>query len=284
MYRHRVKNRRTGIVKSEGGGGYDVRECVEMIEHPARGRRWLSWSWVVIWSLAIFATIPLARVIQTFVSGLWGRQAFTYAAITTILTALTVAAAFTRRHRPTSRGYIWLVGTAAIFIAYSLELGKQYPEEAVHFIQYGVLGVVVYRALTHSIRDASIYFMAAIICGAVGIGDELIQWLTPKRYWDLRDIWINFFAAALVQVAIACGLRPTFIRLRPSRTNLRRLCLMAVLTAIQFGACLLIPSLWVAFSHSSHMGAGQTAGGMAAVIFGLMLVYKYLDKADHKPQ
>ena len=88
---------------------------------------------------------------------------------------------------------LWLLSVAAVSLGYTLELGEKSPEEALHFIQYGVLGVLVYRALAHRRHDTSIYIAAALICGILGIIDEVIQWLTPRRYWSLRDIWINFF-------------------------------------------------------------------------------------------
>ena len=43
---------------------------------------------------------------------------------------------------------------------------------------------------------------------------RIVSW-TPDRYWDLRDIWINFFGATLVQLAIAKGLKPQFVKRRP---------------------------------------------------------------------
>jgi len=38
----------------------------------------LSWVWVVLCSIAIFLTIPVARSIQRFVYKNWGRETFIY--------------------------------------------------------------------------------------------------------------------------------------------------------------------------------------------------------------
>ena len=46
--------------------------------------------------------------------------------------------------------------------------------------------------------------------------DEFIQWITPLRFWELKDIWLNAFSVALTQVAIAKGLQPSIIAGRPS--------------------------------------------------------------------
>jgi len=74
----------------------------------------------------------------------------------------------------------------------------------------------------------------------IGSIDEFIQWLTPRRVWGLSDIWLNFFSAALVQVAIAKGLQPTFIARRLSRANLRFLCRLAITAAAMVCTTLLI--------------------------------------------
>ena len=211
-----------------------------MIEGPAREKQWVSWLYVVIWSLLIFVTIPLARALQIFVSRQWGREVFTYAVMAAILVALAGAAVYVRRILwGTPSRYFWLLSVAAIFFGYTIKLGMKAPEEAIHFIQYGVLGILTYRALTHRLPDVSIYIAAAIIGGIIGTVDEIIQWLTPKRYWGLHDIWFNFFAASLVQISIAKGLKPKFIAGRPSRANLRFLCGLTVAAIALFGASLM---------------------------------------------
>lgn len=145
--------------------------------------------------------------------------------------------------------YVWLIAITGFFIVYTVKLGQRNPEEAIHFVQYGVLGILAYRAWTHRLQDPTVYFVAAITCGLIGALDEFIQWLTPRRVWGLDDIGLNLLSSALVQIAIAKGLRPQFISRRPSRPNLRFACLLAVAATAIFGACLLItpPRIaWVA--------------------------------------
>jgi len=211
-----------------------------MFESPPREKQWLSWLYVVIWALIIFVTIPLAAAIQEFVYQQWSRDVFTYVVVATTAVAFVAATIYARRFRLASRSsYFWLAAVAAIFLGYTIALAKQSPEEAIHFIEYGVLGILVYRALTHTLHDMSIYFAAAIVCGIIGTVDEFIQWLIPQRVWGLRDIWMNFFSSALVQIAIARGLKPTFIASLPGRTNLRFLCRLAIAAIAIFGASLL---------------------------------------------
>ena len=50
-----------------------------MFARPPAQREWVSWLGVVLWSLLIFATIPLARAIERIVVDAWGQQFFLYA-------------------------------------------------------------------------------------------------------------------------------------------------------------------------------------------------------------
>ncbi|MGI9430713.1 MAG: VanZ family protein, partial [Myxococcota bacterium] len=101
------------------------------------------------------------------------------------------------------------------------------PVEALHFVQYGVLGILAFRALSQRIPDPSVYFGAALIGGGVGILDEAIQWATPQRVWDLRDMGFNFIGAGAIQVGIAAGIQPAHISRRLTARGLRRICAIA---------------------------------------------------------
>jgi hypothetical protein len=152
-----------------------------MFERPPAQREWVSWLSVALWSLLIFATIPLARSIEGVVVDAWGQQAFLYA----VLIAIGLAAGATfrqvRRMGPISplRGAL-LAGVVLVFGAYTFSL-RHSAVEAIHFVEYGALGVLAYRALTHRMRDTGIYLAAALVAGIVGILDEAIQWATPNR-------------------------------------------------------------------------------------------------------
>jgi hypothetical protein len=211
-----------------------------MIERPPQEKQWRSWLYVAAWTLIIYATIPLARAIQQFVSRQWDRNLFMVVVLAITAAGLAAAVRYVRKHQPSARSnYFWLVLIAGIFGGYTIKLGQHSPEEAMHFVQYGVLGILVYRAWTHRLQDTSVYLAAAITCGVIGTVDEFVQWLTPRRYWGLKDIWLNFFSAGLVQIAIAKGLQPAVIDRRPGRANLRVVCRLAVAALAILGASLL---------------------------------------------
>lgn len=192
-----------------------------MFHRPVRENEWVSWLFVALWTGIIFLTIPLARTLQEFIRNLWGKEAFTYIVLTAIAIGGLVAIAHLLRSKSTTLvNYFWLLLVAMVFVVYSYRL-SQAPEEALHFIEYAFLGILIYRAFTHRVRDYSIYFSVVLVGVIIGTIDETIQWLTPRRYWDYGDIWLNFVAVALAQIAIVGGLAPTLISARPKAASLR---------------------------------------------------------------
>ena len=210
-----------------------------MFARPPAQREWVSWLGVVLWSLLIFATIPLARAIEGVVVDAWGKQFFLYAVLIVIGAATVATFRYLRSLGTISamRGVL-LGGVGLAFGAYTFSL-RHNAVEAVHFVEYGVLGLLAFRALTHRMHDSAIYLAAACVAGIVGILDEGIQWATPKRVWDILDIWRNFFGAALVLVGIAAGIRPPLIGDRPSPASVRLSCRLAAGAVLLLGASLL---------------------------------------------
>jgi hypothetical protein len=195
-----------------------------MLREPPRERERTSWLMVGLWSLLVFATIPVANTIQERIDREVGGGFFLALVLGSIaLGVLAASRAIARIGPPTNVvGSLWLLAIGGVFAAYTWSL-RENPEEAVHFVEYGVLGVLLYRAFVHRVRDPSVYVNAALTAAIVGTVDEAIQWLTPGRTWALRDVWLNFSGAALTVAALAIGIRPPVVAERTGRTSVRRL-------------------------------------------------------------
>ena len=102
--------------------------------------------------------------------------------------------------------YLWLAAVAMVYIFFTLKLWER-PEEAIHFLEYGLLGFLLFKAFQHHIPDKSIYLAAFLLGTMIGIFDEILQWMIPLRYWDLRDVGLNALSVGLFQVAIWKGLK-----------------------------------------------------------------------------
>jgi VanZ family protein len=184
---------------------------------------WQSWCYVVIGTLVIYCTIPVARALRELIAEQIGLDFFLY--VTVMLTLLAGVMAFLnlRNRRLPTNAYLMLFIIVATFMAYIYQL-RDIPEEAIHVAEYGAISILVYRALAHRTRDFSIYIMASLIVGMIGVLDEYIQWIAPSRVFDLRDIRTNFIAGVLGQLAILTGLRPRIIAGLPNSASWSRLC------------------------------------------------------------
>jgi VanZ like family len=85
-----------------------------------------------------------------------------------------------------------LVPLGALLIA---ALQVNIPEERFHFLEYGLLGILVVKTC----RSPTLILAgaAALFVAAVGAGDELIQWALPNRVGDWRDVGMNVFAGVM---------------------------------------------------------------------------------------
>ena len=198
----------------------------------------LAWLWVVLCSLAIFLIVPIARTIQKFVSGHWGRALFGYvvlAATGVAFLSLLYFLVFKLKIRSPSN-YIWLTAVAFLYVYFTLTFWRV-PEQAVHFLEYGFLGYFLFRALSLSVRDKSVYVVAFLSGSLVGIFDEILQWIVPDRYFDFRDIGLNALAVGLFQVAVWKGIKPRIIseKLRPR--SVRKVSLLLAINLLILGVC-----------------------------------------------
>ena len=206
-----------------------------MMQWLPHRKEWLSWVYVSLLALVIFISIPIARSLQEVIAERWGREVFTHIVLACIvLGAIAATAVLLRRGAPSMRGVFGILCVASVFVAYTLALDVN-PEESVHLVEYGLLGLLACLAFSHRTQDAAVYGLAALLVGILGILEETIQWLTPGRFWGLDDIALNFAAGALAQVMIAVGFRPAQLNRRPSYASLARLFRLAAAGLLLLG-------------------------------------------------
>jgi len=192
---------------------------------------------VALWIGLIYATIPFVRRAREAFAARWPAELIAYAVIAVVLAATVASIAFLRRRRPQIgiADLLWLGIVVAVVVVWTRRLMGQ-PEEAVHFLEYGVLGVLLYRAFDARVPDPTVYVVATLTGLLVGTVDEFIQWLAPDRFWDLRDIVLNGGAVALVQIAIWRLVKRQSRTV--SRSSLRRLCRLAAVQVLLLTLCM----------------------------------------------
>ena len=197
---------------------------------------WLSYGYALGWTLLIYGTVPLVRGFQRFVYGSVGKSAFGYFVLGVVAAGGIWSVFYLRRRRGGVRNYLWLAGVAGLYVYFTIRLWN-IPEEALHFVEYGVLSYLVYKALLHHVRDVTIYFSAAFVVLFLGTIDEIIQWLVPFRFWDFKDVWLNFLSGCLFQLGLWKGIRPDLITGRVSVKSVRILSGAVAASIILLGLC-----------------------------------------------
>jgi len=145
--------------------------------------------WVFITVAAIYATIPVARPILNFLKE--------YTVFPVLLTYLfCVVAVFfgyfliakLRLRKPLT--YLLILGLIFLYVVF-FAWKSAHPEERIHFLEYSLLGFLILRLCLLNHGNFASYLLAALIVTGFGAMDEVIQYFTPRRIFDVQDILIN---------------------------------------------------------------------------------------------
>jgi len=198
-----------------------------------------SWFPVVLCSVIIFATIPVARSFQEMVYNTIGREFFTYFVVITVLSGSVILIYFlTCRLKIRRRSqYLWIFICTGLYLYNTIQL-DEHPEEAVHFLEYGILSYFIFRALSRKIRDTTVYVSALFFVSFIGTMDEFLQWMMPQRFWDLRDIGLNVFAGGVFLLGIWKGISPVTINKPVSKFSVKMLAGIITANLLFIGFCL----------------------------------------------
>jgi len=204
-----------------------------------KARRVLAWGWVGLCSLAIFLTVPVARTIQEFAFKHAGPHFFSYLLLAVVAAAFlgTAYVLFVRLRIRRPARYLWLAVCAAAYVYVTLKYWSG-AVEAAHYLEYGVLGLLLFKAWRFSIPGEGVYPAALLTGILVGIADEIIQWIVPGRYFDFPDIWINTLGVGIVLVALRQGIRPPLASKRADARSVRRVSILFAVNLVLLGLCL----------------------------------------------
>jgi hypothetical protein len=164
-------------------------------------RRWLA---VCAYAALLYGLLPygpaIGRTVQASRIGSWmlGRGI-----VWIVLVGVLVTGVRLRRRAATPSA--WGLGGAAV-LGYALALLwlRAIRLERVHLPEYGIAAGLAWWALVPHVGDRGVtYVLAALVAALVGWGDELVQSITPGRYYDLRDVAANAAGATLGATVIA---------------------------------------------------------------------------------
>jgi hypothetical protein len=156
-------------------------------------RRWLIFG---LYVALVFAMVPVARDVVIAL-----RNSSLLSAAITVLYAAAFALVihhvfFDLRH---ADWIAFLVVAALITLIAALLLGMRIPEERVHFLQYAAMGLLARNAFDRrgGRRSGAIgaFTLGGVLASVLGLLDEGLQGLLPRRAFDWRDVIMNTSAA-----------------------------------------------------------------------------------------
>lgn len=102
-------------------------------------------------------------------------------------------------------GPVVLYALAIVYLSSQSYPAQQLPsfifsvnDKLLHACEYGVLGILLYRAFKHTTPNANSMGLAIICVLAFGISDEIHQWFVPQRDADIMDVVADTFGAAFL--------------------------------------------------------------------------------------
>lgn len=146
------------------------------------------------WTLAIYITLYPVRPVCEFLKRTIPFELWINIFLAACLSGITIL--FFRKYKVTDfRGYVLLLITVSGYL-YGLA-AISHPEEKIHFIEYGILAYLVFRALRLDHGAWAAYAGALALTAALGWVDEGIQHLLPNRYYQTSDVVLNAVSGLL---------------------------------------------------------------------------------------
>lgn len=125
------------------------------------------------------------------------------------LAGLTAAVVRIRRFRVRRYGFLVAAGLLVALQVLVWGTGQEEVDvvERIHLLEYGVLAILFARAFRPYHDGPLLAVLAVLGVGLVGLADETVQWLTPVRVGDGRDVLLNLYSG-LAGVLFALALQP----------------------------------------------------------------------------
>lgn len=164
------------------------------------------WKWALLYTGFILSMLPLTPTFLRATRGLipppWVQPTLVFLAVAG-WTLFIIFAALKRPAKRLPRVVLLLVLGAIYAVLFAFVI--HFPVERFHLVEYGLLGVLAWRAVSDKEWIPLRCWHTAAFIAAASLADEFIQGLMPGRFFDGRDFMINVLAgllgAAVVSVA-----------------------------------------------------------------------------------
>jgi len=158
----------------------------------------LQWKWVLLYTAFLLSSLNIARGVLDWLAD---RNLTGLISIALVLAGFGCLVLIIRRIRQVQErisvsSWVRLFAFLALYLVCVVE-ATSITVERVHFIEYGLLGLLCLQAVGSQYGSARRVAYAVVVGFVIGFIDEVIQGLLLSRYYDLRDVSINLLGVGL---------------------------------------------------------------------------------------
>lgn len=156
-----------------------------------------NWTMLAAYIALVYSTLSVAPNFSRIFSGILGKNFTPAVNIFIVSVVMVVIGLFYGKIKTGPPGFHLRV--AAIFFLYLFFILRwtDIPAEKLHLVEYGFMSYLVLKVMGGLRSRPKQYLYTVLIVGAIGCGDELIQWLLPNRVCDPKDMALNFISGIL---------------------------------------------------------------------------------------
>ena len=145
------------------------------------------WIIILIYVLFIYISLPYFPVFVAFLKNYISKDTLNILSLLFCISFFLVLSKWIYDKQYKFVQYIFIISPLILltYMSFSLDVWA----ERVHFIQYGLLGLLVSRA--YKISSLNMLLASGLFIMSIGLVDEVIQWFLPNRYGDIRDVVMN---------------------------------------------------------------------------------------------
>lgn len=147
--------------------------------------------------LCILISLPLTPVLWKTMLDMAGPMLNSIGYATLIAALLCVVAYIAYSRRRLGAIDVCLLLLFAFIYFYAMTNLNRFPAERLHFLEYGFLAFLFYRAFRHDFSEASSFALGFLCASVFGLVDETVQHFLPNRVFEIRDVATNILASAL---------------------------------------------------------------------------------------
>ncbi|MBF0146647.1 MAG: VanZ family protein [Magnetococcales bacterium] len=150
------------------------------------------WTWVGLYLTLHYSLVPLIPTVEMWLyevmNGVEHVERIVNAVLAVVLAGVVGLVLLRAKRRIMALAFLGIAALTALTITTN-------PDERVHFVQYAILAMLIHHA--HPARDRQGLIDIMTLVMFAGLADEILQFLLPDRYFDLRDAFMDTMGGAV---------------------------------------------------------------------------------------